>query len=147
MARFIFKLQAVLRHRELIERQRQRAVALASAKAVELQQQLAALDDSVKAATQEMRDHHLIGRLDMNYIAAHRRFVTASGRQAMGLAQKLALAQRDLDDARAVLAEAAKQRKILEKLRDRQQERWRIELDRKESAEIDEIGMKLTVLS
>jgi flagellar export protein FliJ len=64
-------------------------------------------------------------------------------RQSMALVQKIALAQRAVDESRALPAEAAKQRKIIEKLRERQFQRWQEKLARRESAEMDEIGMQL----
>jgi flagellar export protein FliJ len=48
-----------------------------------------------------------------------------------------------LDDARRALAEAAKQRKIIEKLRERQFERWREDQARRETAWLDEAGTQL----
>jgi flagellar export protein FliJ len=49
-----------------------------------------------------------------------------------------------VDSARVSLAEAAKQRKILEKLRETQEQRWREELSRKETIAADEVAMQLT---
>ena len=46
--------------------------------------------------------------------------------------------------AQTGLAEAAKQRKIMEKLRERQQERWQAEQSRKELALSDEVAMQMT---
>ena len=59
------------------------------------------------------------------------------------MAQKMVLIQREIDAAHKKLAEAAKQRKIMEKLRDKQKERWKKEIDRKEAADLDEVSMRL----
>jgi flagellar export protein FliJ len=48
-----------------------------------------------------------------------------------------------VDEARAQLAEAAKQRKIIEKLREQQFERWKADQAKRELAQLDEIGMQL----
>jgi flagellar export protein FliJ len=49
-----------------------------------------------------------------------------------------------LETARQNLAEAAKQRKIIEKLRDRQLTRWKAEQAHHELLELDEIAMRLS---
>jgi flagellar export protein FliJ len=64
-------------------------------------------------------------------------------RQAIAIAQKIATAQQQVDEARKAVAEAAMQRKIIEKLREKHFERWRAEIARKELAEQDEIGMQM----
>jgi flagellar FliJ protein len=144
MPKFVFQLEGVLKHRRNIERERRRPLALAQAKLHQLQSELRELDQSVQSANADARQHHLVGRLDMGFIAAHRRYIAATQRQAVALAQKMALAQREIDQARAALAEAAKQRKIIEKLREKQFGAWREDLARKESRELDEIGAQLS---
>jgi flagellar export protein FliJ len=61
------------------------------------------------------------------------------------VAGKIVAAQRDVHVARASLAEAAKHRMVLDKVREKQQARWREELDRKELAQLDEVGMQMSV--
>lgn len=144
MPKFEFKLEGVLAHRKNIERQRQRDLALLQAQMQQLQTELAGLDQSVKDATADLRNNRLIGHVDLAFLAAHRRFALAMQRKAMGLAQKMALLQRQIDQARAALAEAAKQRKAIEKLREKQFSRFVNELNRREAEALDEIGMQLS---
>jgi len=143
MPAFRFQLEGVLRHRKNIERERQRQLAVFQGQQNQLQSELRRLDQDVQDATAELRGTRLIGQLDMNYLAAHRRFVAAMQRKAMGIVQKMAIVQRDLEQARKALAEAAKQRKIMEKLRERHWQRWLDDLNRKEGEAINEIGMQL----
>ena len=114
MARFVFKLEGVLRQRRSIERQRQREMAVIQAQMTALDTQLRALDADMKGAEQDLRDNHLLGRLDLGFLAAHRRYKLAMQRKAMGVAQKMAAIQHQLDEARQKLTEAAKNRKVLE---------------------------------
>lgn len=144
MARFDFKLDGVLRHRLNIERERQRELALLQARMQPLQAELRQFDLGAREATEDLRKNQLTGRLDMGFIAAHRRFVVSMQQKAMGIIQKMAALQTEVDQARAVLAEAAKQRKIMEKLKDKQYQRWLAEINRKEAEELDEIGMQLS---
>ncbi|WP_428939494.1 flagellar export protein FliJ [Fontivita pretiosa] len=143
MARFVFKLQAVLRHRLHVERQKQRELAVRQKELLELQQALRQVQESVNRCNQDVRQHHLVGRLDMAFLAAHRRFLAGMQRQAIALVQRIALAQRAVDEARAALTEAAKQRKIIQKLRERQLLRWREEQAKRELSLLDEAGMQL----
>lgn len=143
MAKFFFKLEGVLRQRKHIEQDKQRQLATRQMQLVELQNVLRQMQQNVEATNEDVRKNRLIGKLDMEFIAAHRRFLAGMQRQAMGVAQKIALAQRAVDEARLELAEAAKQRKAIEKLKEKQLERWRADLSRREGAEMDEIGMQL----
>jgi flagellar protein FliJ len=143
MAKFVFRLEGVLRQRKHVEREKQRELALKQRQLVELQGHLQQLQQTVETANNDVRRNRLTGRLDMGFLAAHRRFLTGMQRQAMEMFQKIALAARAVDEARAELAQAAKQRKVIEKLRERQFARWKAELSRRELAELDEIGMQL----
>jgi flagellar export protein FliJ len=53
--------------------------------------------------------------------------------------------EKELSAARLQLLTAARERKVIEKLRDRQFARWRAEQDRKEAAVMDEIGTQLAM--
>ena len=143
MAKFIFKLQGVLRQREHVEKEKMRALAQCVKHEADCQAELQRLKDSVQHSNDDLRNHHLVGVLDMSFITAHRRFMGAMQRQALAIAQKIANAQQRVVDARLALAEAAKQRKVLEKLREKQHEKWLAELHAKEMRDQDEIGMQL----
>jgi flagellar protein FliJ len=144
MAVFRFQLEGVLRHRKNIEHDRQRQVALLQGQMSQLQAELRRMDQEVQGATADLRTTGLIGRLDMSYLAAHRRYVASMQRKAMTVAQRMALLQRDLDESRKALAEAAKQRKVMEKLRERYWNRWAEAMNKKEMEAMDEIGMQLS---
>ena len=143
MAKFVFKFDGVLRQREHVETQRQRELAIVQQEMTTLQIQLRALNESVQASTADLRDNHLTGRLDLNFLAAHRRFTLAMTRKGAALVQQIAAVQKRVDVAQAALAEAAKQRKIMEKLRERALERWKEDAARKEMMETDEIAMQM----
>jgi flagellar FliJ protein len=144
MAKFVFNLEALLRQREHAEQQCQRVLAQKQRALAECDAELSRLNETVRKTNDDVRQHHLTGVLDMSFLAAHRRFMFAMQRQALSIAQRIAAAQKSVDEARHALAEAAKQRKVMEKLRERQLERWRAEQSRKDAAEQDEIGMQLS---
>jgi hypothetical protein len=88
--------------------------------------------------------NRLVGRLDMAYLAAHRRFALAHAAQGMAIVEQMARQQKKVDDAQRLLAEAAKERKILEKLRERHFERVRAGQLAKEAAQADEASTQWT---
>lgn len=143
MPTFAFKLKSVLRHREIIEQQKQRDYALVLAQFKDLEDQLKALNQTMQETNDDVRQNHLTGRLDVSFITAHRRFLMGMQRKAIDLVAAMAKAQREVEVARAALAEAAKQRKVLEQLRETQHERWKQELSRKEMIAADEAAMQL----
>jgi flagellar FliJ protein len=144
MAQFHFQLQGVLEHRERIEKDRQRDLAAAQAAMVRLNGELQAIDREVQQNTAQVRDHHLVGRLDMAFLAAHRRYMLGMRRKVVGLAQKISSQQQVVAAARDALAEASKQKKILEKLREKRHEQWMEALARREAAALDELTTQLS---
>ena len=143
MARFVFQLDGVLRQRKLAEEQKQRDLAVVEAEMTALEAQLRELDQSVQSTTADVRTNHLIGRLDLNFLAAHRRYIAATQRKALDLAERMAAVRVRLDAARKALAEAARERKIIEKLRERREAEWKAAQARKEMAALDEIGTRI----
>ncbi len=143
MAKFVFKFDGVLRQREHVETQRQRELAVVQQEMTQLQIELRALNDSVRGSTDDLRNNHLTGRLDLNFLAAHRRFMLAMQRKGTVIAQQIAGVQNRVDIAQRALAEAAKQRKIMEKLREKSLERWKAQASRKDVMEADEIAMQM----
>lgn len=143
MARFVFKLEAVLRQRQQIEQQKLRDLAVRQQQAVALEQELRALNDSAEQATSDLRSSRLVGPIDLAFLSAHRRFMGAMGRQAFVLAQKIASAQKLVDQARTALADAAKNRKAIEKIREKHLDLWKREQVRKEQDLLDEVGMQI----
>jgi flagellar FliJ protein len=143
MARFVFQLDGVLRQRKLAEEQKQRELAVVEAEMTALDAQLRELDQSVQSTTADVRTNHLTGRLDLNFLAAHRRYLAATQRKALDLAERMAAVRVRLDAARRALAEAAKERKIIEKLREKREAEWKAAQARKEMAALDEIGTRI----
>ena len=143
MPKFDFQLEPLLRHRRNLEKECQRRVAVAAKGVQEIEGDLREIEQAMRGATEDLRTNHLVGRLDLGFLAAHRRFTLGMQRKGMMAAQRLAGAQRQLDEARKALGEAARQRKVIEKLRERQFERWRANLAARELAATDEVGMQL----
>jgi flagellar FliJ protein len=135
MARFVFKLEGVLDQRRHVEQQRQRDLA-------EAQLQILAIEREVEkaAASQESASVPLRGRIDPRTLAVQVRFSQVMRQKLSQLRHHLAAARDDLATAQAALIEASKQRKVLEKLHEKQQARWAEEQQRREAAAHDEMN-------
>lgn len=144
MAKFHFPLDGVLRHREMVEQEKHRAFSVARAEKEKIQVEVRALDEAVRRALADLRANHLTGPLDLAFLAAHRRFMLSMQRQGLTLLERLQEAQKKADAAQVELAEAAKQKKLLEKLRERQQTRWAEATEKKELADLDEVAMQMS---
>jgi len=143
MARFKFNLDGVLRQRKLVEDQRRRAFGEVQRRYAAMEAELRAMDDEVKRATDDLRDNHLVGRISVDYLAAHRRFTMAMQRKALAHAERMSPVRSELEAARAALVEAAKQRRIMEKLREKREADWKANEARKDAAAMDEIGQQI----
>ena len=143
MARFTFSLQTVLEQREHEERACQMDLARARLVQGQLEAKLAQMNDEIVAANEQMRDHHLVGKIDVSIIATHRRFLIAMRSAVTQLAQQIAAARLDCEAKQRKLNDAAKGRKAIEVLRDKQKERWLAEQNRKELAIADDVGMQI----
>lgn len=144
MAKFVFKLDGVLRQREHLERQRQRELAIVLAELAALENDLRAVEATQSSATTDLRENRLVGRIDLAFLAAHRRFMLATQRKGMGIVQKIAMVQRKVDEARTALSEAAIGRKAIETLREKRFDQWRRDEAKKEADVLDEVGMQLS---
>jgi len=143
--RFNFRLAPLLEHRKHLERDRKRKVA-------EIQQEINRLVSKVQSAQQAiagenftLTSERLAGKLDMAYISHQKRYVGSLQMLIMVTLQQMAAIERTLQAARKELLDAARARKVIEKLRERQFQRWLAEQNKKEAATIDEIGTQLAV--
>ena len=143
MAKFVFKLAGVLRHRKMLEQQKLRNYAQVSARLRGLEDELKSLNEQMTATNDDIRQNHLTGPLDISFITAHRRFLLGMQSKGLQIVQEMAKVGREVETARLALVEATKEVKVLEKLREKQEQRWREEVSRKELAEMDEVGMQL----
>ncbi len=139
MARFTFKLEAVLEQRKGVERQRQRDVATAQHALLKLQAEIDALAAVSRSSAIELRS----GRLSAAALAAHQRFILSMRHKAKSLKQQHADAERELNDAQVALTEAAKQRKVMEKLREREHAKWADQQRRRDAQEADDIARQI----
>jgi flagellar FliJ protein len=145
VAKFHFKLEALLAHRQQVEKEKQRKLAVVQNEVQALTRQLQETHTRIAAENKSLTATHLTGTLDMQYIAHEKRYVgNLQIKIVLGM-QKLAAMEKTLATARTELLAAARDRKVIEKLREKQFARWRAEQDRKEAALMDELGTQIAL--
>jgi flagellar FliJ protein len=137
--KFRFALQAVLDQRERVEQQKQRGVAEVEAQRAVIEGRLRELQ---RAITQEKAEQG--AKLRTGDVAGARGQAAAIVKLAAAAQRtvlELAGVHKRLEAARADLLEATKRRKAVELLRERRFEEWRLDLERREAAETDELAV------
>jgi flagellar FliJ protein len=143
--KFIFRLEPLLDIRKQAEKDKQLAMA-------KVQQRINALIKAIQDAqaiiagqNKQLAAEKLTGTLDLAYIAHQKRYVHTLNVHIAQNLQKIQGEQQNLAAARKELLEASRERKIIEKLREKQHQRWLADQARIESAAIDEIGTQLAL--
>ncbi|HEY4328964.1 MAG TPA: flagellar export protein FliJ [Phycisphaerae bacterium] len=145
MAKFKFRLEALLVHRQQVEKEKQRRVAQIQQEIQALVRNIQEAQARISAENRTLGSKELTGTLDMTYIAAEKRFVGALQMKIALFMQKLAGFEQTMAAAREELLTAARARKVIEKLREKHWNRWRTDQERKEAAAMDEIGTQLAI--
>lgn len=141
MKKFQFKLQPVLDVRQIEEDQKKRIVGELQAKINDLQQQALQLNETIKEHGLQLKQQHAAGQVDLSWVAHYRSYVMHARQLINQRIAEVGQVQKKLVVARGELAEAAKKRKMLEKLKEKRQERYDADVARHEAREMDEIGM------
>jgi flagellar export protein FliJ len=131
MAKFRFKLESLLKHRSDIERQKQQELARAQSRMNELHAELFAAEQSIRDAASGEIDAH------------QRRFLDSMRRKSLATKQQLAELEKVRDAARIVFATAAKERKAIELLREKEFIEWHKQQAAVEQWQIDEAAARL----
>ena len=142
MKKFRFRLQPVLRLRQQQQDQKKRRVAELIDQVNTEQNHALALAQGMQTEGETLKQQYLAGKIDLAWVAQYRRFVTATQQAINERIRRVGVIQHDLQRARLDLSEAAKQTKILEKLREKQKKRYQAALDRIEVSQIDDIATR-----
>lgn len=143
MAQFVFSLEGVLRHRLRLEEAAQQGLAERLSEVHRLRGQLDQLNSELATATDRLRDG-LAGTIDGSFLAAHRRYARDSAERAGELMGRLAIAQQIVEQAQAEVAAAARERRVVEVLRETHFARWKAQQLRGDHAAADEIRVQMT---
>lgn len=140
MAAFKFKLESVLKQRAALEDAAQRDLAKVMRQRMILHNQLRSMNQTLTNSRGELTDG-LQGRVDMDSVARFARYSGQVNIRAQTLVRSLAGVEKQVESARKKLIEATRQRQAIEKLRNKHHDEWKLLRDRREAAELDEIGV------
>ncbi|RMF88177.1 MAG: flagellar export protein FliJ [Planctomycetota bacterium] len=138
MAVFRFRLQPLQRLREHARDQRRAELAQALEALELVEQKQRELAEELERATGLQRQAAKPGSIDVDTIMAVRRYQMALYAQAAQLQQQAAAIAEEIERRREALAQADREVRVLEKLRERQLERYRSEEQRREMKVMDE---------
>jgi len=141
MKKFSFRLEKILQYREQLQEQRLRAYA-AAARALERRR------DELEALGRELCDYRTrmaelgVGRTSARSLAVYRSYLSHCEARVAEAAGSLEDAARKLQQRRAALVEATRERKKLEKLKSARRSEHDYQAMREETRELDEIAVK-----
>lgn len=141
MARFAFRFARLLWLKETREKERQRELAAALREAEAAQ---AALEDVERRLLERQRKarHALEGPVDPWRLLLASEDLARLREQRLAAEERLSESRRQVKERRQELLEAAKERKILEALRERDYEAFRSEEARREQRYMDELAQQ-----
>lgn len=134
MKKFAFKLQKLLELRQFEEDKAKAVLAQAIGVAEGLKAELRQIAED-RAATNASRS----GLADPVTMQAIERYIIRLDTRKEQALQELAQAELVVEEKRAILAEAVKQRKILEKLRENKYAEWKKERQKEDDKILDDI--------
>ncbi len=138
--RFVFRLETLLKIRQQREERHQRIVAGRLRQIHQTHRQIADLEQQMRAGQDAIRDNQRPGRIDLQQAIHYRHWIGHLHKNVLEAQAHLGYLEAELVRERAALAEAAKQRKILDKLKERQWQRYRENEDRRDVNEADEMS-------
>jgi len=140
MAKFRFRFETLLAHRRRIEDQRQRDLAKHLRTRMILVDQIRDMQETIRQSKQEMTDG-LVGHVDLTRVGQFARYSGHAAARARQIVVRLASLEKQIEQARQALVEATRQRKALEKLREKHEAQWQYEQNRRETNELDELAV------
>ena len=152
MARFVFSLEAALEQRRRVERERQLSVAKIEMARVQAEDRVRAVQQRLTTERDDMRallSSRERGAGERALVSVNSvRLQATAGLHGLAelrtLAIELAGILKRLETARTQLMAAAVARKAVEKLREQQLNRWKLEIARKEASELDDLTLMRT---
>lgn len=136
MARFVFRLAPVLRYRERIEEEKKLLLAAAQRTLADAEAERQRLRDRREALARELvHGHRALDAETLRMTYAHLDFLA---RELNAADWRVAQCEQAVNAAREVLVRASKDRKILDRLRERARENFNREQLRLEQHDLDE---------
>jgi len=136
-----FKLQSVLNYRQSLEDQAQQLLAVSLQKQNELEAKLQQQQQNLQQHDSELKERQKEG-LTVAEIDLYESQIQHCRRLIENLQGHLQQLEQQIVSERADLLHAARERQVMEKLKDKQETEYRQELSRKERVMLDEISLR-----
>jgi flagellar FliJ protein len=138
--RFTFRFDTLLKIRRQREDEHKRIVGGRLREIAQTQLRIDAIQRQIDEEMNAIRAGQDRGTIDIQQLMRHRHWLGHLHKSGLEAEARLGYLEARLAQERAALAEAVKQRRILEKLRERQADRHQREADRQERLESDELA-------
>lgn len=138
--RFIFRFDTMLKIRQQREDEKKRVVAARLREISGVQDQIRSIESQREHEVRAMRATQMSGRIDLQQAIRRRHWLGHLHKRRLEADAHRRVLEARLAQERAVLAEAAKDRRILEKLKERQWEHYRSQQERIELKSADEMA-------
>jgi flagellar FliJ protein len=142
MKKFRYRLQALLKVKEHIERERQKEHGAAAAKVMRQKEELSRVDDCKEATIDDQRKT-LGQRFTVADMLVYSRYVQKLRRDRVMGEKLLEGLSKDAEEKRRKLVEASQEKRKYEKLRDRQKERHAKEAEHLMAKDNDETALNI----
>lgn len=139
--RFKFRLETVLKLRQQRENDKKRIVADRIREIVRASNDQYGIQQQIENQIDAMRGRVQQGRIDTRQIARDRHWLSRLNLQSLETQSAIRTLQAKLSMEQAELAKASRQRKILEKLREKQMLSYRQTVEKQEQKESDELAV------
>lgn len=140
MAAFKFKLESVLRQRQMEEDQRQRDLAKLLRQRMIFHNELQTMQRSIVESKRDLAGG-LVGRVDLGSVSGFARYSGQLAQRAHAIVARLAGLEKQIAPTRQRLIEASRARRAIERLRERHYRQWLLQMQRREASQLDEIGV------
>ncbi len=136
-----FKLQSVLNYRQSLEGQAQQVLAASLQQQSDLEIQLQEQQENLQQYDGELKKRQEEG-LTVAEIDLYESQIHHCRRLMEDIQNRLQRLEQQILSERQELLHAARERQVMEKLKDKQEAEYRLELSRKERAMLDEISLR-----
>ncbi|MHC4605420.1 MAG: flagellar export protein FliJ [Planctomycetota bacterium] len=140
---FKYRLEPLLRYRKHLEEEKRRALGQARAAVMEQNRALLDLLRAEEEGKKEFAGMKSAGTLRVGRIRLQEQYLNSLAGQIRRGYETLRVRLLNEEKARRELAEARKKVRVLERLRERQRDRYNYELGRQERKELDEVGLNI----
>ncbi len=139
--RFTFRFETMLKIRRQREDQHKRIVGDRLGQITQVEEQAGALNRQIQEEMAAIRAGQEVGRIDMQQVIRHRHWLGHLHKGVLEAEARKRFLEAKLAQERVLLAEAAKQRRILEKLKEHRWAQHRYRENRQETLAADEMAI------